>query len=917
MAKKVNELESLEQYLRSESNEKSRQHLLYPVFQKLFPDKFKIEGDAKGADIYVEGSIIVESKTSYSQWLEGFYQALHYKRKSGLSYSTIMVIAHEFVGIWKLDKLPEFATILANTSSILDAPSKTGKENAKKTQLSVKKEIKDSAFYWLEPSMLAGEFFINKKSLGYEVFEIVKILKNLDSNRIMVNRHNFIKTIERMKSFFNIPIDAVHAFYALIPYWDITSKITERPNGQVSLVGFNGNKSSEDIVIEPRNIYDFKKFVEAQYIFTNEGSGITVDYYFSRFDEVLAVIDPEYVKQHGIFFTNDSLSKFALWFVQHHFSGDINENYIVFDPAGGSGNLVSSWRGKLKHKIISELQPDLLRTIERRMQADPFHIDTGFTIIPRTSSGEGLNFLDKSAEEYMERLQAELQLKNVAMDKPLAFLLNPPYKNIRERDNLREDVEANYDIHQSILDFTGPDGSQERYLAFLAQIVMISETLKSKNDTLDSVLFIFTPTSWLIPRPGFVYFREKFDTYFKFVAGFLITSNEFFKLDGRWPLSFTMWKFSKDDNRKNEISFYDFTDLTNKDFYIDWNDEKLCHDTFSDFQKKSRIVNYSKDRGSIRDILPELTLENGKRQRQGMQNLYRSVNKEEEGKKIISGFALKDLRHSKIKAPHGYTDGNRIGFMDDLSPVRIRGKNDLRYFGTAINSVWFRIDTSLKDINKSKCFNGSTDNRSYCAYDLASAKATMTWFSITKALNGVYPVWANQYDIWAPTIPNEKEGEWYSLCFAFVLAENRCVVAKFEKDNPVPGAPEVFVDNPLCPNNKESFWSTTLNDYVKNNGSELAVSLVTKIAELYKYWNTHYCKGQYLTNVGLHNEPYFKYFSYPDFLTPYSGLIQIKKYAELEGKADLQQLFSEVSDLTKQVKKRIYEMLVGEFGYFE
>jgi hypothetical protein len=135
--------------------------------------------------------------------------------------------------------------------------------------------------------------------------------------------------------------------------------------------------------------------VETNYVFTNEGSGLTVDYYFSRFDEVLAVIAPKYVKQHGIFFTNDNLSKFALWYVKKQFGTSIENEYIVFDPAGGSGNLVSSWKGKLKHKIISELQPDLLRIIERRMKADPWHIDNGFTIVPKTNEGKGLNFIDQ------------------------------------------------------------------------------------------------------------------------------------------------------------------------------------------------------------------------------------------------------------------------------------------------------------------------------------------------------------------------------------------------------------------------------------------------------------------------------------------------------------------------------------------
>ena len=67
----------------------------------------------------------------------------------------------------------------------------------------------------------------------------------------------------------------------------------------------------------------------------------------------------------------------------------------------------------------------------------------------------------------------------------------------------------------------------------------------------------------------------------------------------------------------------------------------------------------------------------------------------------------------------------------------------------------------------------------------------------------------------------------------------------------------------------------------------------------------------------LQDEPYFKYFDYPDFLTPYSGLVQIRKYAEIHGREDLQDLFKEISVLTKKVKEEIYRLLVEEFRYFE
>jgi hypothetical protein len=69
--------------------------------------------------------------------------------------------------------------------------------------------------------------------------------------------------------------------------------------------------------------------------------------------------------------------------------------------------------------------------------------------------------------------------------------------------------------------------------------------------------------------------------------------------------------------------------------------------------------------------------------------------------------------------------------------------------------------------------------------------------------------------------------------------------------------------------------------------------------------------------VGLKDEPYFKYFDYPDFVTPYSGLKQIKKYAQIFVCSDLYDMFDEISTKIKEVKEEIYRLLVEEFKYFE
>jgi hypothetical protein len=678
--------------------------------------------------------------------------------------------------------------------------------------------------------------------------------------------------------------------------------------------------------------------LEQRFVFTNEGSGLTVDYYFSRFDEVITRIKPEYAKQHGIFFTDSNLSKFALWFVHEYFEKRLSDKYVVLDPAGGSGNLVTSWRGHLKHKIISELQPDLLKTIERRMKLDPDQIDGGFTIIPKTSKNEGLNFLDKSAEKYVNCLMTELGEQNFKFDKPIAFLLNPPYKNTDENEEAREAVDASYQIHQTILDLTGDDAGRERYLAFLGQIINIARVqmgdlqLKLKEWNFEDIvlpppldtkkvetplILIFTPTSWLIPRPTYVEFRKLFDSYFKYETGFIILGNEFFKIQGRFPIAFTIWSYQRNEKgNKNTVAVRDLTFLNKDNLQVNWNlSLEVISNTLRSLVRKSETVKFSQ-KPDIRKLLPGIiNVATGKSVEQARFNLYRNKTKEEENRDIISGFPKNDGRHQTIKDPHGFVDGRFIGFMDDNTPVRTCQDNYNR-MSNQPDRVWFRLDVDFKGMNKTRCLGGCPDNRGYCAYDLKSARATFLWFALTKVLNGVYPVWANQFDIWTPNIPVQKEKVFYSLCFAFALAENRCVVTKFEKDNPVAGAREVFVDNPLCPINRESFWSTTLDSEIVES-PKLAGELVELVKQLYKKWNQKYCKGQILRTVGLHDEPYFKYFDYKDFVRPNSGLIQIRKYAENKNAEDLLELFMKISAKTKEVRDEIYLLLVDEFGYFE
>ena len=902
------ELKDLKEFLTSSSSEDAKRHLIYPFFKKLFGNKFKAESDAEGADGYVEGKLLIELKTKNADWLKGLYQGLHYQ-KLGLSFPNICVVSYNFVGLWNLEKIPQEVLDIAYGSDSQISPSVIGQRNARKTNSAIAGKTLDRCFFLLIKRDFTDTIF--RDYVDTKLKSFTDILNNLDEARVRINLKNFIDHITLLQKYFDTPMEAVHCFYAMVGYWSAASKAMRMgQTNEFTIVDPNQGATSDSFYVLPLHQKKFQRFVETHYIFTNLGSGITPDNYFSRFDEVISRLDPEYTKQHGIFFTDHNLSKFAMWFVHDRVEKKLSEKFYVFDPAGGSGNLVTSldWRGHLKHKIVSELQPDLLKVIERRMKVHERHLGM-FTIIPKTVENRGLNFLDITAEKYTSELERVLNEKGLIIDKPIAFLLNPPYKSTDENIEVREQTGAEYDIDPTILELTGSDAGRERYLAFLGQILNMAKYQNELYSPYKPILMIFTPTSWLIPRPTYVPFRKIFDRYFEYDQGFIITSNEFFKIPGKWPLAFTIWRYNfKEDGNKNRVKVRDYTYLKQENLAeINWSARiTIINRSIKKHIKGSKLVNLSSRRPSIKRWAG-----------QKMYDFKRSPTRSErESGRIYGGLPLTDPRRRNIKT-YGITNSVYIGLMDNGTPVRIRPKeNDKRFVNsdTALR-VWFRLDNDLKSINRTRILNGPPDKYGYCSYDLETAKKTFAWFAITKAIAGRYPIWANQFDVWKPKISANKEEYFYSLCFAYGLAVNRCVVTKYEANNPVEGEPEVFIDNPMSPNNPESFWNTILDNKILKR-PKLAYKLVESIKSLYLNWATRYCSGSTLIDIGLKNEPYFKYFDYKDFLTHHSGLIQIHKYAKLHNKEDLLTQLNEISVLTKSVLNEIYNILTEDFKYF-
>ena len=502
---------------------------------------------------------------------------------------------------------------------------------------------------------------MKKTYLNREIEQFEKILQNEKVVRLKITTKNFDKILKQMKDFFDPkePRKAVRAFYSMLFDWNENSilKFSRKNAHQATL----GGENIENFI--PGKRFDFKEFVEKYYIFLDKNE--KEDDFFAKYDVALDAVDKDFRKKHGIFFTDLDLSKFAMWFVGEKL-GDIGKNYLVIDPACGSGNLITNWKSplELRHKVVSEIEPDLLYAVEKRMERDNWH-NGKFTVIPKTTENKGLNFLDKSANEYLKILTNHLRVKGHSPDKPIAFLCNPPYKggDGQSTSNIK------YEIDKTILNITGKQGSSERYCSFLAQMRLICKAAKDNGLPENSILLLFTTTSWLTQREDFINIRKEMLSVFEDINGFIVNGKEFFDVKKSFPIAFTIWKYkgenaNLDSNRGVELlnlAFLRKLDLS----LINW-------ESLNEVNKSCKVI----EKKGIRSTLGIKTQNMISWLGQNRKNFIRLRRKSEKNKAIVGGLPKKDSRR-KNKYTYGEVKGTSIGFMDDLNTCKNLSKREL------------------------------------------------------------------------------------------------------------------------------------------------------------------------------------------------------------------------------------------------
>lgn len=893
MAKNLpSHIDGLRSYLLQDSERNEDLALTY--FRQIYGSKFKRQSDdeACGADGYVPGHFVLELKGSTSDWYSALFQGIAYKNK-GLSFSVVVVATKHFLALWNMADIPK--NILEEIASEKGAPNLIGKKISKKYSDKKLSILKKSS--WYRPEIFEP-LFLNKLDIfKAAISSFEDTLESKKKIRISINTKNFSRVLEEMKQFFDpkMPIKTVRAFYGMIyGPWDSSSvlNISSRYDDRATMGGI------EITNLIPGKRSKFKDFVENHQVELSNGENI--DDFFAKYDEALDAVDKDFRIKNGIFFTDLDLSKFVMWLVKQSIP-NLGKNYLVIDPACGSGNLVTNWRSplELRHKIVSEIEPELLYAVEQRMRGDQWH-NGKFTVIPKVSENKGLNFLDKTAKEYLSIIREHLAEKSQKPDKPIAFLCNPPYRS----DDDQSANAVDYKISDEIISMIDTDASAERFCCFLAQMKLICDQAEQSGFPDESVLLLFTQTAWLTKRPIYSKIRQEIFGSFEDIGGILVNAKEFFDVKGSFPIAFTMWKFKGKHaqlNAERSIPLIDLTHVKKNELKtLSWNDSDNLDIEAQKIISSGKIQHLGYDRETF----------SGEWVGFGRKNLYRNLTKEEQKDKSVSHLGLPkgDSRHQK-KTIYGHKEGTSIGFLLDLTPCRTFIDDEFK------DKPWFYLDSRFLKVNTNRCFSGLPDSRAYCAKDKSTSDKLFLWYSVCRTFAQCgYPMWANMLEVWIPSIPEEKRDFISRVSAAIVFAENDCIEVNFPANNPVRNSPEISVTNSLSPLSDTSFWNLHYKNLFNSTDTDLSGKLVENVNAVYKLWEKIVKKNHGRVNCEFERS----YFVGQSTLSKFAGLSQIRNYAIESDNSDLLKALDTLSLSLKNLKEDFHNKLISEneLNYF-
>lgn len=265
------------------------------------------------------------------------------------------------------------------------------------------------------------------------------------------------------------------------------------------------------------------------------------DYIIKRRD---LLVDQDIRERKGAFFTPRIWVDKACEYLSKTFGEDYEEEYYIWDLAGGTGNLLANFTNA-KNIFCSTLDKADVDVIHER-------IKNGANLFENhVFEFDFLNdeFFDKVDDKgkIIQKSKLPLNLQEILKDenkrKKLIIFINPPYAEATSATQVtgtgknKEKVARENKICEKYKDILGK-ANNELFAQFFIRIYCeIEDCLMASFSTLKYV-----------NSTNFIKFRENFKA--KFLKGFMVPANTFDNVKGNFPIGFLIWDTSKKEDLK-------------------------------------------------------------------------------------------------------------------------------------------------------------------------------------------------------------------------------------------------------------------------------------------------------------------------------------------------------------------------------
>lgn len=231
-------------------------------------------------------------------------------------------------------------------------------------------------------------------------------------------------------------------------------------------------------------------------------------------------------KIEGEFYTPEIFADFAHTVLETHFGKNWYNEYYVWDPAWGIGNLTKS--KKFKHLYASTLHQSDIDASDANKEADRFQFD----------------FLNDPIKSLFGLHVPQSLYDALITNKPIIFLMNPPYAAPNDFKDGFKDVSINT-YTQSFMDDM-KYARQNLFSQFLYRVMI----LKNSYNLTNCNICVFS-SSVFMSGSGYEKFRTVFLKSFHFVDGYLFNASYFDECSKRWGISFSVWQSGEIENKND------------------------------------------------------------------------------------------------------------------------------------------------------------------------------------------------------------------------------------------------------------------------------------------------------------------------------------------------------------------------------